>query len=349
MATPDISVIVSTCNRGEALAETLRSLLEQDHRGVGYEVLVVDNNSTDETREVIHAFVTRAAGRLRYLFEPTQGVSYGRNTGIRAARAPLLAFTDDDVVVAPDWIRVIHDRFEQNPHVHYVTGKMLPLYDGAPPEWMTSATSGPCVLRDRGDRPLYSEPGCFFPGWATANIGFRRAVFERVGLFSGDFPRGQDLELIVRVWRARLPGMYAPDLCVTHRVSRERLTKAYHRAWHTREGDIRARVRFREIFDRDDRVIEGEPGIASVLGVPRFLIREALSTAGQWASELLRRDGARAFAHECQLRQTVAYAWSCLRRPRTAQPNPVLDAPRPAQPGDDPGRHAGAPAARAIL
>jgi GT2 family glycosyltransferase len=313
---PAVSVIISTYNRGPGLADTLASLLEQDHGGVPYEILAVDNNSTDDTPSIVHAFIARSGGRLQYLFEARQGVSYGRNAGIRAARAPLLAFTDDDVIVAPDWVRVIRDRFEQNPDVGYLTGKMLPLYDGAIPGWMTRATSGPCVLRDRGDQPLYSEPGCFFPGWATANIAFRRHVFERVGPFSGDFPRGQDLEFIIRVWRAGFRGMYAPDLRVSHRVTPDRLTKAYHRMWHTREGGIRARVRFREIFDRNNRVIEGEPGLPSVAGIPRFLLREILTGTGRWAGAMLRRDDARAFAEECQLRQAAAYAWSCLRRER---------------------------------
>ena len=314
MDIPAISVIISAFNRGEGLRETLRSVLAQDPSAVDYEVIAVDNNSTDNTAEVIHSLIREGHTRLRYVFEPQQGVSYGRNAGIRVARAPVLAFTDDDVVVSPQWLRVIKRRFDENPSVDYLTGRMLPIYDVDPPAWLTRANSGPCVLRDRGDQPLYSEPGRFFPGWATANIAFRREVFTRAGLFSGDFPRGQDLEFIIRVWRAQGRGMYAPDMTVSHRITAERMTKAYHRMWHTREGDIRARVHFREIFDRDDRVRPEPAPAPRVLGVPRFLLREIVLEAGRWVLAMVRRDDAAAFRHESQLRQSVSYARTSFRQ-----------------------------------
>lgn len=329
-ALPDVSVIISTFNRGDGLRDTLDSLLAQESEGVRYQVIAVDNNSIDNTAAVIQSFLPHHPN-LIYLFEPQQGVSYGRNAGIRIARAPILAFTDDDVIVAPDWIRAIKRRFDENPQVGYVTGKMQPVFEAEVPGWLTRANSGPCVLRERGDLPIYSEPGCFFPGWATANIAFRRAVFERVGGFSGEFPRGQDLEFIIRVWGAQVRGMYAPDVTVSHRVTADRQTKAYHRMWHTREGDIRARVYFREIFDRDNRVVRGRPAIRQLFGVPRFLFRELLAESVRWLAAVARRDEPHAFTHENQLRQTMGYIRTCLRgrRPRPAQqaaPIPVAEA-----------------------
>jgi glycosyltransferase involved in cell wall biosynthesis len=313
---PAISVIISAYNRGDGLRETLRSVLAQDPATVEYEVIAVDNNSTDNTAAVIQALIAEGHTRLRYLFEPQQGVSYGRNAGIGVAKAPVLAFTDDDVVVAPNWLQAIKRRFDENPSVDYLTGRMLPIYDVPPPVWLTRANSGPCVLRDRGEEPLYSEPGRFFPGWATANIAFRREVFTKAGMFSGDFPRGQDLEFIIRVWRAQGRGMYAPDMTVSHRITAERMTKAYHRMWHTREGDIRARVHFREIFDRDDRVLREPAPAARLLGVPRFLLREIVLGAGRWVRAMIRRDDAAAFRHESELRQSVSYARTSFRRRR---------------------------------
>jgi glucosyl-dolichyl phosphate glucuronosyltransferase len=303
----DVSVIISAFNRGEGLRDTLTSLLTSQTGDVRFEVIAVDNNSTDNTAAVIKSFIDAGDRRLRYLFEPQQGVSYGRNAAIRVARAPILAFTDDDVVVAPDWLSVIKRHFDAHPQVDYVSGKMRPVYDGAPPAWLARGNQGPCVVRDHGEQPRFSEPGCFLPGWATANIAFRREVFERVGLFSGDFPRGQDLELIIRVWRANGRGMYAPDMVVSHRVPAERLTKTYHRMWHSREGDIRGRLRFREIFDRNQKIITGEPAVARVLGVPRFMFRELVTGGSRWVAAMLRGDAAGAFAHESALRQTFGY------------------------------------------
>jgi glycosyltransferase involved in cell wall biosynthesis len=309
-----ISVIISTFNRGDGLRDTLRSVLANDPAECDYEVIAVDNNSTDNTAAVIQSLIAEGHTRLHYVFEAQQGVSYGRNAGIRTAKAPILAFTDDDVVVRPNWLSAIKRAFDENPGVDYVTGRMLPIYDEPPPRWLTQTNSGPCVLRERGDQPLYSEPGRFFPGWATANIAFRKRVFTTAGLFAPDFPRGQDLEFIIRVWRTQARGMYAPDVTVSHRITPERITKAYHRMWHSREGDIRARVHFREIFDRDDRVRNEPAPTPRLLGVPRFVLREIVLEAGRWLLAVVRRQGAAAFRHEALLRQSVSYARTSFRR-----------------------------------
>jgi hypothetical protein len=92
------------------------------------------------------------------------------------------------------------------------------------------------------------------------------------------------------------------------------MTKAYHRMWHTREGDIRARVYLREIFDREDRVCSEPAPTARVMGVPRFLLREIAVETGRWLAATIRRDDAAAFRHESQLRQSVSYARTSYRR-----------------------------------
>jgi glucosyl-dolichyl phosphate glucuronosyltransferase len=311
-----VSVIISTFNRCDELSGTLETLLVQQTDGADYEVIVVDNNSTDRTRETVASFVARGQDRFRYVFEPRQGVSHGRNAGIAIARAPVIAFTDDDVLVAPDWVNNIRKAFEANPGIDYVTGKMLPIYDVPPPAWLTQDNTGPCVLRDRGDTPAYSTPGCFFPGWATANIAFRRDVFERIGGFSGDFPRGQDLELIVRLWRANGRGMYAPDVVVRHHIPVERMTKAYHRMWHAREGDIRSRIGYREIFDADGRIMRDPPRSPTLFRVPAFIYRDLMLETVRWLAAAATRDEGLTFLRECRLRQTLGYVRTRFREYR---------------------------------
>src|SRR6266404_6763274 len=100
--TPDLSVVLSTYNRAEVLRRALESLLDQDFDPRRYEVVVVDNNSSDRTRSVVEAFCAKTTN-VSYLFESRQGVAYGRNAGIRASRAPAIAFTDDDLRVSRDW------------------------------------------------------------------------------------------------------------------------------------------------------------------------------------------------------------------------------------------------------
>jgi glucosyl-dolichyl phosphate glucuronosyltransferase len=303
-----VSVVISTYNRGDGLRDTLESLLAQAQDSPAYEVLVVDNNSTDNTKAVIESFAARSDGRLRYLFESRQGVSFGRNTGVNAARGSIIAFTDDDVIVAADWIARIHEAFETHQDVDYLAGKLLPRFQVPPPAWLTYANTSPLTIRDAGDEPMFSVRGHYFSGWATANFGIRRAMLERSGLFATDFPRGEDLELIVRIWRANGRGMYAPKVVVTHKIPADRLTKAYHRMWHTREGDIRARVRFKEIFQADRR-ITSEPLMSSplLLGSPVFLHRQLFEFGARWLMASIRRDEAQAFFNECRFRQSFSY------------------------------------------
>src|ERR687883_1207063 len=110
-----LTVVLPTYNRCAGLLRTLASILDQ-RTTRAYEVIVVDNNSSDETRAAVHDAMARDA-RVRYLLEPQQGVSYARNAGIAHAGAPLIAFVDDDVRVAPDWIETICRTFEQHADV----------------------------------------------------------------------------------------------------------------------------------------------------------------------------------------------------------------------------------------
>jgi Glycosyltransferases involved in cell wall biogenesis len=89
----DVSVNICTYNRQQLLQTALESVLSQQADGLRYEVVVVDNNSTDDTRQLIQSFIARGATNLQYVFEARQGLSYARNAGVAAARSPIVAFT----------------------------------------------------------------------------------------------------------------------------------------------------------------------------------------------------------------------------------------------------------------
>src|SRR5581483_927586 len=105
---PEVSVVLSTYNRAHVLPRALDSLAQQSFPPECYEVLIVDNNSNDGTRQIGESFCARFS-HFRYVFEPKQGLSHARNTGIRVARASLIAFTDDDVRASSDWVSTIAD------------------------------------------------------------------------------------------------------------------------------------------------------------------------------------------------------------------------------------------------
>ncbi|HXG65870.1 MAG TPA: glycosyltransferase [Blastocatellia bacterium] len=295
----EISVIISTYNRCHILGEALDSVLSEQEGNARYEVIVVDNNSVDDTRQVVASFIARGHHNLRYLLECRQGVSYARNAGIAAAKAPILAFFDDDVCVARNWLSGIKRALEEHPEVDFVGGKVLPRWETPPPPWLTRAHWAPLALVDFGEEPLYvnsRNPLCL----VTANLAIRRAAIVEVGLFAPELQRVrdgigsmEDSELLIRLWRHGRQGLYLPDLTVVTRVPDERLTKDYHRRWHTGHGYFYALAHFEEI----ERTTAGW-----LYGAPAHLYKQAMLDAAGWLRCMATGKWDDAFRYETRLR-----------------------------------------------
>jgi glycosyltransferase involved in cell wall biosynthesis len=295
----DASIVISTYNRCELLDGALRALLSQTQADLSYEILVVDNNSTDQTRSLVRALAAQNPEKLKYLFEPKQGISYGRNAGIAVAKAPVIAFTDDDVRVAQDWIGRIKAGFEANPDIDFLGGRVIPRWPVEPPSWLTKEHWSPLALLDYGDRPFLVDSGnqlCLI----GANLAFRRRAFEKVGLFKTDFQRVkdgigslEDHEILLRLWRANSRGLYLPELVVTAEIEAERMEKPYHRKWHASHGRFYAALRSEEV-ERSK--------LGKLFGVPAHFYRQALTDLMGWTLACIRRQPARAFASELGLR-----------------------------------------------
>lgn len=297
MATePDISIVICTYNRAVLLRSALETLLRQPATGFDYEVIVVDNNSTPETRAAV-AELASVESRIRYLNEARQGNAYARNTGVAQARAPIIGFLDDDVVVRGNWLETIKRTFDETA-ARFIGGKVLPRWEEPPPAWLTQAHWAPIAAVDYGDKPFpidSENPVCLL----TANIAFRREVFQRHGGFSADVQRAgdsigslEDHEFLTRLVRAGVPGLYVPELVVDAHVGRERMSKAYHRNWHTGHGHFYAIMRDPE-WERSSFRLGDVPG---------HLYRHTVTHAVRWLASTLSGNTDTAFAHECQLR-----------------------------------------------
>jgi glucosyl-dolichyl phosphate glucuronosyltransferase len=306
----EISVVMSTYNRAAMLPAALDALLAQAG-GVPYEVIVVDNNSSDQTQQVVDRYVERHPGKVRYVLEPAQGLSHGRNTGIRAARGGIIAFTDDDVEVAPDWIVRLKQAFDQYPAAGYIGGRVLPRWKEPPPRWLSDAHWSPLALQDYGDHPVRVGP--FWPVCLVgANLAFRRDVFHRVGLFTPDFGRimdgigsTEDHDMQLRMWQAGLQGVYVPGVRMVAEIPPDRMQKRYHRRWHKGHGRHCARMRLREIVPQDMAPMGRPPDLVMFYGAPAFVYREVLVTAWRWAQSALgRRDP---FFYGNRMRQLTRY------------------------------------------
>lgn len=284
--TVDISVIICTRNRCESLKETLESLLRQEHTGhCAYEVIVVDNKSTDRTKETVDGFIPKFNGRLRYVFEPSPGLSFARNKGIREARGVIVAFTDDDCIVDPQWIHAIYTCARET-GFDALGGKILPIYPPETPRWVKANEDllcGAIVFHNYGDgTKLYQKPMIEMVG---ANMAFRRTIFDDCGLFRTDLGAGQgtvgeDTEIFERIAQKTKKVYYCGDVVVRHPVERERTNLAYIARWNIALG------RYRAIISENKTVTDD---LVYYFGVPRYLVREMFRNAFGLAANILNK------------------------------------------------------------
>jgi GT2 family glycosyltransferase len=294
----DLTAIVCTYNRRALLAESLARIVAQQGDGLRYEVVVVDNNSTDDTRDVIEQIAASAPCPVRYLCERQQGVSYARNAGIAASRAPVLAFFDDDVLVADDWLLRIKQALDAHSDIDYVGGKVLPRWASAPPTWLSAGNWAPIAAQDYGDAPFVLEPDANV-GLISANLAIRRRALDEVGWFRPELQRVRDSigsmedhELLERLARAGKRGLYWPQIVVWADVPSARMTRAYHRRWHLGHGKFYA-------ISRSASFEESAAG--RLFDVPAHLYRQAASDVTGWLKHALTGDAAQAFAHQSRL------------------------------------------------
>jgi glycosyltransferase involved in cell wall biosynthesis len=233
----NISVILCTYNRSESLTKALSSVAESVlPESVGWEVLVVDNNSKDQTREVVEGFCRRYPGRFRYVFEVKQGKSHALNTGIRESGGEILAFVDDDVTVEPTWLQNLTANLHESEWAG-AGGRILAERNFSRPRWLAIegpySMGGVLVFFDRGDKAGELD-------WAPygTNMAFRRAMFEKHGGFRTDLGpipgseiRGEDTEFGRRLVSAKERLRYEPEAIVYHSVPANRLRKEYFLAW----------------------------------------------------------------------------------------------------------------------
>jgi glucosyl-dolichyl phosphate glucuronosyltransferase len=261
-----ITVILCSYNRSQTLASTLESLAASEMpSSVQWEVLVVDNNSKDETQKVVDGFANRFPGRFRYLLEKQPGKSFALNAGVRASNADILAFTDDDLFVEPTWL--------QNLTLPLMSGewsgcggRTLPANEFSPPDWMSiedphNQAGILFASFDRGAEPCELRIAPY-----GANMAFRKEMFEKYGLFredlgpspNGDVPRpNEDTEFGRRLIAGGEHLRYEPLAVVCHPVVQSRITKQYFLSWWFDYG----RAEIREKKKRPD-----------VWGIPRRYI-----------------------------------------------------------------------------
>lgn len=242
-----ISVVIGTRNRARLLAITLDHLRDQAYTR-GDEVIVVDNGGTDATAEVVRRAAADFPVPLIYLVEHELGKSAAVNCGVRRARGAILALTDDDVQVAPDWIASIRRVFSDGT-VDLAGGRVDPWWEAAPPWWLrwhrpdSSAMLSPLALLHYGEPQDLGERTA-----VGANLIVRREVYDALGGFNPDLGRqqgtllcGEDHDFCMRA-AARYRCQYRPEIRVRHWVPKDRLRIRYFTRWFYWSGITNARL-----------------------------------------------------------------------------------------------------------
>jgi glucosyl-dolichyl phosphate glucuronosyltransferase len=228
---PKVSCVICTYRRPDVLAAAIGSLIDQSIPSTAYEIIVVDNNSGDTTSEVVGRYFLETLPKVSYVLEPNQGLSHARNTGVEHARGEIVAFLDDDAEADPNWLAALLEVYDNVPEVWAVGGKVIPIWHGERPSWLTNEMLRSLSLVDWGDdeRPM---------AWSERIIGtncsFRKQVFAKVGQFATNLGRksslltgNEDTEIQERIHRLGRLVYYTPDAVVHHHVPRERMTKRY--------------------------------------------------------------------------------------------------------------------------
>lgn len=278
----NLSVIICTYNRSESLKRTLQSLkvmLVPDD--TEWELLIVDNNSKDNTKEVVNDFIKVSGLNCRYVFESKQGLSNARNRGVKEAGGEIVAFTDDDVIVDKYWIQNMAKVFKGN-NVSCVGGRIFPIWEKPCPKWLVnnlwhlSCLYGPLALLDYGDNQFYLEKSTL---WG-ANFAVRKRMFGEYGYFNtflgrihGKLYAGEETAFIRKLIKNEEKVLYVPDVTVHHCIPSKRMRKSYFRKWWFDFGEMQA-------------VLEGPYHGRNIMGVPLYEIKQTVMKFFKWTVTL---------------------------------------------------------------
>jgi glycosyltransferase involved in cell wall biosynthesis len=269
-----LNVIIPTYNRAKLLSQTLRSV-ENAHvpSNLEIEVIVVNNNSDDETEKVVKELQKSfSKTKIKYLFEVEQGRSSAVNTGINNADGDLIAMIDDDIQIEKDWFLQIEKIFSEcGDEIDFIGGKVLPIWEIEPPDWVKAIRDVGVCWRDYGEEEWkYSYETPILTG---GHAVFKAEIFSEVGRYAEELgvkkknlASCEDDVMFEKLLEAGKRGIYSPKLIVHHYVPAHRLTKNYYRQWHFGAGMSWNTV------EKSYRHYDG----AKIFGTPRYLYKGAI-------------------------------------------------------------------------
>lgn len=224
MKNPDISIVLCTRNRARMLGDALESLSALDTVGFNYEVVVVDNGSTDNTPGVVAEAATKSSSVVRHVFESRAGIAFARNRGVNEAQGEWIAFFDDDQLADRHWLIELL-KIAKDKNVRCVGGAV----DLKLPAGFDRRLSPVCRMllgETVGMNVARRYSANVTPG--TGNLMIHRSVFDEIGRFNEELNvRGEDTDLFLRIFNRGHESWFTPDALVHHVIPPERLNREY--------------------------------------------------------------------------------------------------------------------------
>jgi glycosyltransferase involved in cell wall biosynthesis len=225
-----ISVVICTYNRAKYLSVTLDSVARQTFPPEKFEIIIVDNNSADATEEVCRVFINQYDNlSVCYFKEIRQGISYGRNRGVKEAQGELIAFIDDDETVDPDYLQNLDAFFRDYPQAELSGGPVVPVYEAPPPDWLSPFTMRLITgAYDKGKK-IKTVGAKDYPG--TGHATFKRELFFKYGEFNPNLGRkgtsllgGEDKDFFLRLIQNGVSCYYLPSATIYHHIPASKLS-----------------------------------------------------------------------------------------------------------------------------
>jgi glycosyltransferase involved in cell wall biosynthesis len=220
----DISLVICTYNRDKFLPEALESITKQSLSPHEFEVIIIDNNSTDKTKEISLKFISENQGLdIRYCFEANKGLSFARNRGIKEAKGNIITYVDDDAILTPDFLKNMLAFFRSKSTAVGVGGKVIPKYEsGQEPKWYSKYVSAMAGSVNHGDSIEKYNANMKYP--VGCNMTYTKSILEKAGGFNNQLTfRSDDKFIFHQVKKLSDEIYYLPDAMLYHYIDDERL------------------------------------------------------------------------------------------------------------------------------
>ena len=228
-----LSIIICTYNRDKYIYNALRSIAENSFPFEQYEIVLINNNSTDNTERECKRFQNDFPQvNFNYVVEENQGLSFARNRGIDEAKGEILVYIDDDATVNDKYLKTIDDFFKEKPETMAAGGAIFPVYETVEPSWMSHYTRVLITAYKNEGKKVIQFKGNKFP--SGGNAAYRKTVFDKAGKFNTNLGRkgesligAEEKALFDIIKRLKMPIFYLPDMILYHIIPPVKLTKEY--------------------------------------------------------------------------------------------------------------------------